>query len=250
MSAELEIILLVGIGFLVGVINTISGGGSMLTLPILIFLGLDSVTANGTNRIAIFLQNISAIAGFRSKGVKTPALSWPLGIAALAGSAVGAGIALNTSDTLFNRILAILMIALVVYMVLKPNKSLHNLDERLSGKYLWWGVVAFFFIGIYGGFIQAGTGIFMLLALSSINRLSLVKSNLVKAVVMLIYTAATLGIFFYYDKLDFKFGLLLAAGQFVGGWFASRWSVNKGDSLVKIFLIIMVLAMAVKLWFF
>ncbi|WP_224483097.1 sulfite exporter TauE/SafE family protein [Robertkochia aurantiaca] len=250
MSPVFEVILLVVLGFLVGVINTISGGGSMLTLPILIFLGLDSNVANGTNRIAIFLQNISAIAGFKSKGIKTSKLSWWLGVSALAGSIIGATIAIDIRDELFNRILAIVMILVVGIMVLRPNRKIVSLEERLTGKYFWISLIAFFFIGIYGGFIQAGTGIIMLLVLTTVNNMSLVKSNLVKAVVMLIYTSATLIMFYLSDNLNFKYGLLLASGQFLGGWLSARWSVNKGDGLVKVFLVIMVIAMAIKLWFF
>ncbi|MBL7473325.1 sulfite exporter TauE/SafE family protein [Robertkochia sediminum] len=250
MSPILEILILVVVGFIVGVINTISGGGSMLTLPILIFFLGDSAMANGTNRVAIFLQTISSIAGFRSKGLTIPKPSWWLGVAATIGAFIGSLIAVDISNTVFNRILAIFMIVIVAFMVLKPTKNLNDLAERFTGKYFWGSLIAFFFIGIYGGFLQAGTGIFMLLALSSINQMTLVRSNLVKAVVMLIYTAVSLSVFFYHDKVNLKYGLLLASGQFVGGWVSSRWSVAKGDGLVKTFLIIMVIAMAVKLWLF
>ena len=91
-------------------------------------------------------------------------------------------------------------------------------------------------------------GIFILLALSSINRFSLVKSNAIKVVVVLIYTLAALAVFMYNDQINYLYGIVLAAGNAAGGWFASRWSVKKGDGLVKIFLIIMVVAMAIKLW--
>ena len=107
-----------------------------------------------------------------------------------------------------------------------------------------------FFIGIYGGFIQAGTGIFILLALSSINHLTLIKSNVIKILVMFVYTSAALLMFGFNLKLDWVAGLTLASGQAAGGWFTSRWSVNKGDHIVKVFLIIMVSGMAIKLWFF
>lgn len=250
MSPLLEAGLLIAIGFIVGIINTISGGGSTLTLPILIFLGLDAPTANGTNRIAILTQNITAIAGFKSKGIKVSKISWWLGVSALIGSLIGAKIAIDVKDETFNRILAVVMIFIVGLMVFKPKRSLDEIAERLTGKYFWMSLVAFFFIGIYGGFIQAGTGILMMLALSFINNMSLVKTNVVKAVTMLIYTIATLMVFWLTDNLNFKYGLLMAIGQAAGGWLSSRWSVDKGDGFVKLFLILMVIVMAVKLWFF
>ena len=245
-------LLLIVVGFVVGIINTISGGGSLLTLPILIFLGLPSNTANGTNRIAIFIQTIFSYAGFKSKGVtiKYSSFGWYLAVSATIGSLIGAQLAIDIKDEVFNKILAIVMILVVGFMVIKPNKKLNELADRITGKYRVWSTIAFFFIGIYGGFIQAGTGIFILLTLSSINHLTLVKSNVIKAMVMLIYTAATLLMFGYNDKLNWPIGLTMAIGQAFGGWIASRWSVNKSDNIVKVFLIIMVVIMAIKLWFF
>ena len=122
--------------------------------------------------------------------------------------------------------------------------------EKISGKRLWISIILFFFVGIYGGFIQAGVGFIILLILSSVNNLSLVKSNAVKVMVVLIYTFSSVAIFAYNDLIDWKTGLVLAIGNATGGWFASRWSVNKGDGLVRRFLIVMVVIMAIKLWFF
>jgi uncharacterized membrane protein YfcA len=105
-------------------------------------------------------------------------------------------------------------------------------------------------VGIYGGFIQAGVGFIMLLILSSLNNISLVKSNAIKVTVVLMYTIVAVGIFAYNDKINWTIGLVLALGNSLGGWFASRWSVDKGDGLVRKFLVVMVIAMAIKLWFF
>jgi uncharacterized membrane protein YfcA len=246
----LEYILLVVVGFIAGTINTIAGGGSLLTLPMLIFLGLPSNVANGTNRIAILIQNIFSTAGFKSKGVSAYPFSLYIGLSALAGSLIGAKIAVDIKGETFNKILAIVMILVVVLMVLKPKKSLQQIEERLTGKYFWLSIIAFFFIGIYGGFIQAGTGLFILLALSSINNFSLVKSNSAKVVVAFIYTIGAVIVFALNDKISWYHGLILAIGNSTGAWFASRWSVDKGDNLVKIFLSVMVTFMAIKLWFF
>ncbi|RZS93890.1 sulfite exporter TauE/SafE family protein [Aquimarina brevivitae] len=249
MAYYLELLLLAAVGLFAGIVNTIAGGGSLLTLPILIFMGLPPGVANGTNRIGIFIQSIFSIAGFKSKGITPTRISLFLGIAALVGSIIGAKIAIDIKGELFNRILAILMVVIVLFMVFKPKIDIEKLQERVEGKYFWIAILCFFFIGIYGGFIQAGVGILILLALSSVNRFSLVKSNSVKVVVVLIYTIAALAIFMYNEQINYTYGIVLATGNAAGGWFASRWSVKKGDGLVKIFLIIMVVTMAIKLWF-
>ncbi len=248
MNETLLVLLLAVIGFIAGVINTMAGGGSLLTLPMLIFMGLSPAVANGTNRIGIFIQCITSVAGFKSKGVKPTKFGIYLGISALIGSIIGAQIAIDIKGETFNKILAIVMVTVVLFIVFKPKVNLENLIERSKGKYLWLSVVTFFFIGIYGGFIQAGVGIFILLALTSINYMGLVKSNAVKVLVVFIYTIGALVIFAYNQQIDYLYGLVLAFGNASGGWIASRWSVKKGDGIVKIFLIIMVIAMAIKLW--
>ncbi|GGX04025.1 sulfite exporter TauE/SafE family protein [Aquimarina muelleri] len=248
MNENLLLCILAIIGFIAGVINTLAGGGSLLTLPMLIFMGLPPAIANGTNRIGIFIQSISSIAGFKSKGIRPTSFGVYLGISALIGSLIGAQIAIDVKGETFNKILAIIMIIVVLIMVFKPKVNIQNLAERTNGKHLWISIIAFFFIGIYGGFIQAGVGIFILLALTSINYLNLVTSNAVKVLVVFIYTIGALIIFAYNNQIDYLYGFVLAFGNATGGWIASRWSVKKGDGLIKVFLVIMVTAMAVKLW--
>jgi uncharacterized membrane protein YfcA len=216
----------------------------------LIFLGLPPSVANGTNRIAILIQSIVTNAGFRSKGVKTYPFSIYFGISATIGAIIGAQIAVEIDEGIFNRILAIIMVIVVAYLVLQRRTKYEDIIERVQGKHLWISIILFFFVGIYGGFIQAGVGFLMLLVLSGINRFTLVKSNAIKIVVTGIYTFFAVIIFVINDKMNWEYGLILAAGNATGGWFASRWSVKKGDGPVKIFLVIMVIVMAIKLWFY
>lgn len=242
--------LLVVVGFVVGFINTVAGGASLISLPVLIFLGLPPAVANGTNRVAIVLQNATAIAGFKSKGVSTFPFNLYLGVAAFFGSILGASIAVDIKGETFNRILAMIMVAVVLLIILKPRVSLADLQERITGKYLWLGCLAFFFIGIYGGFINAGIGFVIMLYLNLVHRMNLVRVNATKVAVVFIYTLAALGVFIFYDKVIWKVGAVLAVGNMAGAWFSSRISVSKGDNYIKVFLIVMVLAMAVRLWFF
>jgi uncharacterized membrane protein YfcA len=247
---EIELFFLALVGFVAGVINIMAGGGSLLTLPMLIFLGLPPAIANGTNRVAILIQNIFSISGFRSKGINTFPYSIYFGLSAMVGAIIGAQIAIDIRGDLFNKILAVIMIFVVVYLVLNRKTRMEDMVERITGKHLWLSLLLFFFIGIYGGFIQAGTGFLILLVLSGVNHFSLVKSNAIKVVVAFIYTISALSVFIINDQVNWKYGLVLSIGNALGGWFSSRWSVRKGDGAVKIFLVIMVSAMAIKLWFF
>ena len=247
MEFSFELVILVFVGFIAGAINILAGGGSLLTLPILIFLGLPPNVANGTNRIAIIIQNIFAVKGFQSKGVSAFPFSIYLALSATVGAILGASLAVDIKGDVFNKILAGIMIIIVIYMIFKPKVSAKEIMERITGKYFWLGIVAFFFVGIYGGFIQAGVGFIMLLALSSINHYSLVKSNAIKVFVALVYSIAAVAIFASNGLINWQYGLVLSIGNATGGWFMSRYSVKKGDGFVRIAVIIMIIVMAIKL---
>ena len=141
----LEYILIIVVGFIAGSINTLAGGGSLLTLPALIFLGLPPTVANATNRIGILFQASSASAGYASKGVTNFPFNIYMGVSALFGSILGAKIAIEIDGQLFNRILAIIMVIVLFFIILKPKQKESLLPERLNGKYLFISIIAFFF---------------------------------------------------------------------------------------------------------
>ncbi len=245
-----SILILVGIGLFAGVVNTLAGGGSLVTLPVLIlFLGLDEATANGTNRLMVIVAAIVASYGYKSKGVSTHPYGLYFGIAATFGAIIGAKIAIDIDGDTFKRFLAIIMITVGLIIVFR-SKSIAslNLPERLSGRYLVAALIGFFFIGIYGGFLQAGVGIIIMLLLTQVSRLSLVKTNSVKAFSVFFYSIAAVLIFALDGKILWMVGLWMVLGSIVGAWLSSRWSVDKGDKVIRVTLLIMVTYMAIKLW--
>ena len=136
MEEILEIALLAFVGLAAGVINTLAGGGSTFTLPVLIFLGLPPNIANGTNRIAIVVQSLTGALGYKSKGISTFPFNLYLGISASVGAIIGAQIAIDIDEKLFNRILAIVIITIGVLITFKTNKISGELIEKITGKYL------------------------------------------------------------------------------------------------------------------
>lgn len=243
-------ILLFSAGLAAGIINTLAGGGSLLTLPVLIFMGVPPNVANGTNRIGILIQALVGTAGYRSRGISTHPFSLYLGIAAFFGSLVGAQIAVDIRGESFNRILSIIMLVVVALLIMNPKQSAHDQLERLTGKYFAYALVGFFFIGIYGGFINAGVGFVIMLFLTRVNRLSLIKTNATKVALVFIYTLGALALFAWNDAVDWGLGLILAAGSSFGAWWSSRWSVDRGEGVIKLAMGGMVSLMSIKLWFF
>ena len=246
----LHALIILGTGLVAGFFNTVAGGGSLLSLPILIFLGLPPSVANATNRVAIFSQNIFGVAGFKSKGISSFGYSFVLGISALLGAIIGAKIAVEMEGHLFNRILAVIMVMVVLFTVFKKKKIHDQSSVDLSLKKRIMGTILFFFIGIYGGFIQAGVGFIIIAVISTLHGFNLVKTNSIKVFVILVYTTAALAVFIWEGQINWMYGLILAAGNSVGAWFTSRWSVEKGDKVVRRILLVAVIALAIKLWFF
>ncbi len=242
-----EILLLNLLGIGAGFINTIGGGGSVITVSMMIFFGIPSAVANGTNRIALLIQNISAVYSFKRKDCFDLKMNLTLAIPAIAGSVIGANIAVNISDQVFNKILAIIMVLILFQILLKPQKKLQDSEGETGLKYKIPGQIIFFFIGLYGGIIQAGVGFIIIAAMSFLTDYDLVRINAAKVFIVGAYTISSLLVFILNGKVDFLLGFCLAAGNGIGAYLGSIFAVSKGEKWIKILLTIMILAMVVRL---
>lgn len=233
-----------------GFLNTVAGGGSALTMPVLIFLGLPSGVANGTVRVAIIVQNLTAVAGFRGKGHFEPALAAQLGLPALAGAVVGSRIAVDVPDAVFNAVLAGVMVLVLASIFIKPKPAGDRTpavpDGPPAGARRILLMAIFFVIGVYGGFIQAGVGFLIMSSLIFLSGYDLVRINAVKVAVILVYTVAAVTVFLLNGKVEWGPGLTLAAGNAAGAWLGARFSVTGGEKWIRIILVVAVLVMAVR----
>ncbi len=245
----IEIFLLIFVGLFSGFINSIAGGGSLLTMPLLIFMGIPSSEANGTNRVAILIQTLFSVAGYRSKGIYVFPLAIYLAIPAVIGAIIGSHIAIDISDQVFNKMLAIIMLIVIITSVFKPSYNF-DISKNLSTKHIWKSVFIFFLLGIYGGFIQAGIGFLIIAILTSLHGFGMAKTNSIKVFVIFSYTLVAVIVFHLEGKIHWEYGLILASGNSIGAWIGSRWSVGKSDRLIRIILLVMVTSLAIKLWFF
>ncbi|QFU03078.1 hypothetical protein FIU83_15630 [Halomonas sp. THAF5a] len=236
----LEGLALLTIGTLAGFINVLAAGGSMLTLPLLMFLGLPPQAANGTNRVSVALQSVSAVASFLRAGASHLGLSLRLSVPAVAGSLVGAWLALKTDDALFEAILIAVMAGSAVLMLLpQPRVETRALTaERLTpAVYL-----AMFAIGLYGGFIQIGVGILFIVVLYRMLKIDLAQVNVFKVLIVLVYTLPALAIFLVNDQVRWGYGLMLAAGSMLGAWLAVKVNMSPRGALVVKWLTLAVIA--------
>ena len=245
-SLPLQLILLFIVGIVSGFINILAGGGSLLALPVLIFLGLPATVANGTNRIAILIQNIAAIAGFHQHKVFPWRLSLLAAIPATLGAVLGANLALDIPEALFKKMLAGVMIAVLILTLADPTKHLRTAPQALIGFRRLIFLLGFFGVGVFGGFIQAGVG-FLIISVMLVTGFDLVATNAVKVLVTFIFTVAALIIFIAHAQVDYLLGVVLGLGSAVGGWVGTRFSVKKGHNWIRAFVIVMVVIFSAKL---
>lgn len=243
----LDIILIVGIGFFAGFINTLAGSGSLLTLPLLIFMGLPANVANGTNRIAILLQNVVGVSSFKQQKVFNFKEGIWLALPAVIGSVIGAGLAVDIDESMMKNIIGGLLIFMFFFILMKPNRWLKESDSVASKPGIL-QIIIFFFIGMYGGFIQAGVGFFLLAGLVLGAGFDLVKANAVKVFIVLIYTAFALIVFIYNKQVNYTVGLVLAVGNMAGAFVAARYAVRLGARFVRYILLITLVVASAKMF--
>ena len=234
-------------GFLAGFINTLAGSGSLVTLPLLIFAGLPANIANGTNRVAILLQNVVAVGSFRQQKVLSFRRGLILAVPAVIGAVIGAQIAADLDEIVMRRIIGGLMVVMLIVLIVRPKRWFASMPERLDRNPGWVQYLIFFAIGLYGGFIQAGVGIFLLAGLVLGAGYDLVRANAVKLLIVLCFTGFALGVFFLNDQVRWSVGLVLAVGNMSGAWVASRMAVKRGAVFVRWVLIVVVVVSAILL---
>lgn len=241
------ILLVILAGFIAGFINTLAGSGSLVTLPLLIFMGLPATVANGTNRVGVLVQNLFSLESFRRNDALDWRGSWMLGLPAVVGSIIGAQIAVDLNEVLMRRVIGVVMVIMLVVILIQPKRWLEGTLEKIDSKPSLWQILLFFVIGIYGGFIQAGVGIFLLSGLVLSVGYNLVRANAVKVGIIFLFTIAALGVFVLNDQVDWQIGFVLAIGNMFGGWIAAKVAVKRGATWVRTLLLLVIVVSAANL---
>ena len=232
------IILLIVSGIAVGIINTLAGGGSIITMTVFMVLGLPITVANGTNRIAVLLQNLTATVTFIRKRMLDIKSGLLLSIPVIIGNIAGSLVATHIDERVFKICFAVVLFIILMYMIFDNHKRFHG-GQRMEIKpqhYLW-----FLLIGFYSGYIYIGLG-YLILAISLWSmKLDIITANVIKGFVIFIATHFALIIFMLHGHVDYYYGLLHGAGNMIGAYMASHWFVGWGGRFVKIFTTIIVM---------
>jgi uncharacterized protein len=237
-------------GFVAGFINTIAGGGSMLTLPALMIMGLPADIANATNRVGVVLQSLAGARQFHARGkLSVPDIA-PTLIPVLIGSLIGALLASYLPREILKPVLLLTMLGMAILMLVKPSTVMPPpgtpvLTVRESPT-AWAGLFA---AGLYGGFVQAGVGFIIIAALAGGLRYDLVRTNALKMAITGILTVIALVVFVARGQVLWVPGLLMAAGTVVGATLSVRFAIAAPQYVLKWFLFGMVLVTCAAAWF-
>jgi uncharacterized membrane protein YfcA len=237
----LTILGLVLAGLFGGFINTIAGGGSMLTLPALMMLGMPADIANATNRVGVFLQSLTSAKGFKDEGRLDSAAIGPILVPTLIGALVGSLAASYLPVWLLKPILLGAMVSMAVIMLVRPDTL--SPPEGIKPKKLKEtpaAIAALFIAGIYGGFVQAGVGFILIAALAGSLRYDLVRTNALKTVCTGVFSGVALVVFAVRGQVLWVPGLILATGTVIGAMISVRFAIKVSQNTLKWLLLIMV----------
>ncbi len=232
-------------GIVVGIINTLGGGGSVITMALFMAMGMPIQVANGTNRIAVVLQNLSATIAFMRKNMLDIKNSLLLGIPTILGTIAGSMLAIDVSDRTFRICLSLVLAIILVYLILDRNQTPKREGHKLQIR--WWHYLLFFLVGFYGGYIYIGLGFLILAVTVWTMNLDLVTANVLKGCVIFISTPFALAVFIYNGQVDYVAGLLHAAGNILGAIMASHWVVSWGVKFVKWFTLFIIIVSFIDL---
>lgn len=243
----LQAIVLVCSGLVVGFINTLAGGGTIISISLLMFLGLPPATANGTNRIAVLAQNLSAVASFSKQKLIDWGKSLKLAIPIIVGSVLGAVIATYISNELFKYFFAGISVFIAIMLIFKPKRWLKEDPTLLNRRLQWWHYALFLFIGTYGGFIHVGVGYLILACLVLGTGNELVKANAIKTFLVLAYIPFSLVVFILAGHVNWTYGLIHAVGNVIGAQIGVRFAVKKGANFIRYIMIALIAVVILQL---
>jgi uncharacterized membrane protein YfcA len=240
-----EIVLLLASGVLVGIINTLGGGGSVITMSLFMAMGMPIGIANGTNRIAVLMQNLSATVAFLRKGMLHVRSGLLLSLPAIFGNIFGAMVATEVSDSVFKICLSVVLAIILVYLLLGKD------NEQVTGghglKIKWWHYLLFFIIGFYGGYIYIGLGFLILAITIWTMKLDIITANVIKGFVIFLSTPFALAVFIYNGQVEWMAGLLHGVGNILGALLASHWAMSWGVKFVRWFTLFIIVVFFIDL---
>jgi len=234
----LQALMLITIGFIAGGINTFAGGGSNLSLPALMMVGLPADVANATNRIAVFMQSLTATHGYYKHDKLNSDSIKNIIVPILLGGLVGSVVASYLDVDILKPLLLATMVGVSLWVVIRSDSDSPT-DQIINCSESKWGFLTTFIAGFYGGFIQAGVGFVLIAVFVGVLKYDLLKANALKIVATLMFTGVALIVFIYRDQVAWMAGIYLAIGSILGAMLSVKFSVDVKPKTLKVLVLLM-----------
>lgn len=244
------IIILVVSGILVGFINTLSAGGTIVSIALYLAMGLPSQGANAVNRVGVLLQDAFGSALFLKQGIFKVREVLPYAFPVMLGALFGSLVAITISERVFSICLGIILLVMIVFLFVQEKHS-KKPERKLSLKEYFIYFPIFMAIGFYGGFVQTGTGFLIIAALGMILGYDMIKTAAVKLFIMFLYTLVAITVFFVKGSVEvnyWMYGLIHSIGMIIGTWIAGKYALKKGESFIRIIIILVIMVTALNLF--
>lgn len=225
------VLALLGVGLAVGFINNLAGAAGVLGLIALEELvGLGSAQANTTMRPSALGIGLGGVLGFRSRGRRIPRRAWLYGLVALPGAVAGSILAIELPVLAYRLVLAT-VIGILLFQQLRGGST--NSDPAPARRPAWLGALLFFLTGVHMGFVQVGTGLVAIIALTTVHSRDLLSVNTAKAAIVLVTAVTSTAILGFSGHIYYPAALPLFLGSFLGSFLASRWSAARGHGALR-----------------
>jgi uncharacterized membrane protein YfcA len=243
----MEIFLILAAGILAGFIGAISGGGGLVSISLLAFLGIPLQTALATNKFGGLGSGISSLYKYIKNGKVVWRYVLGLTIAGVLGSLIGSQILLSIDPLILKKLTGLLLLLIMPTVFLKKDFGVEEKETSVARQK--WGYVIYFFLAIVSSFF-GGLGPVLILNVVWLSGLSFIRANATEYFSSFILSLVSTIIFIAHGIVDYKIGVLLFIGMFIGGYAGAHTAIKKGDAWVKVFFVVVVVISAIKILFF
>lgn len=239
--------------FVAGLVNSIAGGGTLLTFPLLIWLGLDPKVANATSTVALWPGLFGGLFGYRREMNDTALILMRLGAISVVGGGLGAWLLIVTPSPTFARLVPFLILfATFLFMLQGPvNRWLRLPTASGESARAWWviAMVVQFFSAMYGGYFGAGNGIWMLAAMGLLGMHDIHRANGIKNFLGICINSVAVVAFSVSHLVSWPRSLLMAGGALIGGYVGARTARRVGPVIIRRAIVVIGFAITiVMLW--
>lgn len=223
--------------FFAGMVNSIAGGGTLLTFPLLIWLGLDPKVANATSTVALWPGLLGGLFGYRREMDDSAVILMRLGVTSVIGGGVGAWLLIITPSPTFARLVPFLILfATLLFMVQGPvNRWLRLPSPTTGSQKSWWtiAIIVQFFSAMYGGYFGAGNGIWMLAAMGLLGMHDIHRANGIKNFLGICINSVAVIAFAISHLVSWPRSLLMAVAALLGGYIGARTAQRVGRVFIR-----------------